>query len=339
MIYGFWLVARGPVFGLELELLHPCKGTDYLSIFALMRKLVLDASSDALRLELLVCEPATEAIGTVQIVHGMCEHKERYAAFMEWLAQRGFVAVCYDQRGHGQAALDSGELGFMRAGGWRALVEDCRVVAEWVEEQYKGLPHNLFGHSMGSMVVRSFAKRYDGMIDALFVCGCPSDNPAKGAGLLLARAAGLLMGQKSRPKLLQAISFGQFNSRFRAEKLPCAWVCSDRKVVKEYLADPLCAYQFTSNGFASLFGLMADCYSSDSWVVSKPALPIAFLSGGDDPCAVSPKALEAAVKHLGAVGYEAVALKVYPGMRHEVLNELGKEAVWEDVLDLLASVS
>lgn len=292
----------------------------------------IPASSDGLELSIMLCEPVEEPRASLMIVHGMCEHKERYASFMEYAASKGYVCVIYDQRGHGQSAKDLNELGFMRKGSWRALVEDCRVIAEWVAAKYPNLPHHLLGHSMGSMVVRSFIKRYDNLIDYLVVSGCPSDNPAKAAGLLLARMTSLICGEKSRPKLLQAMSFGNFNKRFASEGWPAAWVCSDHNVLKDYHSDPLCTYQFTSNGFEALLGLMSDCYSPKAWTCSKPQLPILFVSGEEDPCALSPKALDKAVSLLRRVGYKNVELKTYPAMRHEVLNEIGKEKVWEDVL-------
>lgn len=300
-----------------------------------MKTFTLKAYSDELELSVLSLEPQSPARGTILLVHGMCEHKERYISFMEYLAANGYVAVIYDQRGHGSSAQKLGELGYMRKGGWRAMVEDCRVVAEWIGTNYPNLPHHLLGHSMGSMLVRSFAKRYDSMLDSLIVCGCPSDNPAKGAGLLLARVASLLCGKKSRPKLLQLMSFGSFNQRFQSEGWPCAWVCSDESVLKAYHSDPLCTFIFTANGFEALLGLMRDCYSHKGWAMSKSALPVLFISGADDPCAGSMNQLQAAVDLMGKVGYGRCELRTYEGMRHEILNETRKELVWEDVVNFL----
>ncbi len=297
--------------------------------------MTLPASVDDLQLAMLVCVPDTAPRGVVQLVHGMCEHKERYIPFMEWLTERGYVCVIHDHRGHGASVKAPEDLGFLYSGGWQAMVEDVRVVSDWILEQYPDLPYTLFGHSMGSMVVRSFAKRYDDRLDRLFVCGCPSDNPAKGVGKALADLTGRLRGWHFRPRFLQQMSFGAYNKPFAAEGWPAAWVCSDPDTLKAYHADPLCQYRFTANGFSGLLGLMKDCYSAKGWKVSNPDLPVHFISGAEDPCRVSDKALEQAVEKMRKLGYTHVDLKLYPGMRHEILNETGRLTVWNDILDKL----
>ena len=139
-----------------------------------MLKRRIEASSDGLRLAMLISEPVGEPKGIVQIVHGMCEHKERYIPFMEYLSAHGYVCAIHDHRGHGETVLNEEDLGYMYKGGWRALVEDIKLVQNEIKASYPALPYTLFGHSMGSMAVRSFTKRYDDSIDTLFVCGCPS---------------------------------------------------------------------------------------------------------------------------------------------------------------------
>ena len=298
----------------------------------MMKAMTLPASADGLSLAMLVSVPEDAPRGIVQLVHGMCEHKERYIPFMEWLTAQGYVCVIHDHRGHGASVRSAEDLGFLYSGGWKALVEDVRVVSDWILGQWPGLDYTLFGHSMGSMVVRSFAKRYDDRLDRLFVCGCPSDNPAKGAGKALAGLFGLLRGWHYRPKLLQQMSFGTFNKPFAQEGWPAAWVCSDPATLEAYHNDPLCAYQFTANGFYGLMGLMQDCYSAKGWKVSRPQLPVHFISGAEDPCRTSDAALEKAVALMRKVGYARTDLKLYPGMRHEILNETDRQQVWNDIL-------
>ena len=298
----------------------------------MMKQMSLPASADDLALAMLVSVPEAAPRGVVQFVHGMCEHKERYIPFMEFLTANGYVCVIHDHRGHGASIKEERDLGYLYEGGWEAMVEDVRVVSDWIREQWPGLPCTLFGHSMGSMVVRTFAKRYDDRLDRLFVCGCPSDNPAKSVGKALATCFSRIKGGHYRPKLLQQLSFGSFNKPFEKEGWPAAWVCSNDEILVEYHKDPLCTYQFTANGFQGLMGLMQDCYSAKGWKVSRPDLPVHFISGAEDPCRVSDKALEDAVEKMRRVGYRHVDLKLYPGMRHEILNETDRQQVWDDVL-------
>ena len=80
---------------------------------------------------------------------------------------------------------------------------------------------------------------------------------------------------------------------------------------------------------------MKDCYSAKGWKSPKASLPVYFISGSDDPCAVSEKAIGEAAEFMRKVGYANTSLKLYPGMRHEILNEVGKEEVWNDVLEMI----
>lgn len=302
------------------------------------RKFTIDASSDGLKLSCMVCEPpdGKQRLGSVVLVHGMCEHKERYAPLMEYLSANGYVCVISDLRGHGESILSKEDLGFMYSGGWRAMVEDVAFVVRWTKDNYPNLEVSLFGHSMGSLVVRSFTKRYDDMISRLIVCGCPSDNPAKGAGRLLALISGALCGWHSRPNLLQTLSFGAYNKEFKNEGYKSAWVCSDREILDAYHSDPLCQYVFTANGFYNLMGLMQDCYGTSGWKVSRPQMPIRFISGGQDPCRISDKALYDAAESIKKAGYCNVDVKIYPGMRHEIHNEtLAPGTVWPDIVGML----
>ena len=301
----------------------------------MIQNLTLPASADGLDLAVLASIPEETPRGVVQLVHGMCEHKERYLPFMEWLSGHGYACVIHDHRGHGASVKDARDLGYLYEGGWQAMVEDMRVVCDWAQQEFPGLDYTLFGHSMGSLAVRSFAKRYDSRLDRLFVCGSPSDNPAKGIGKALALFYGRVRGWHYRPKLLQRMSFGSFNKPFADEGWRAAWVCSDPETLKAYHADPLCTYRFTANGFYGLMGLMQDCYSPEGWRVERPQMPVHFISGAEDPCRGSDEALEQAAALMRRVGYAHVDVKLYPLMRHEILNETDRLTVWNDILNLL----
>lgn len=302
-----------------------------------MEKHSITSRFDELELSLIVTRPEGREKGILQICHGMCEHKERYIPFMEYMSADGWYCVLHDHRGHGESIKSEEDLGFMYSGGWKALVDDVKLVNEWIAVNLPKLPVVLFGHSMGSMVVRSYAKRWDSSICALIVCGCPSWNPATGMGKMIAGFFKLFKGGKGRPKLLQKLSFGSFNKPFEHEG-ENAWVVSDSDARALYNSDPLCQFQFTANGFHNLLGLCQDCYSSKGWAMKNPDMPVRFISGGDDPCRVDDRQLEKAVALMQKVGYNDVELTVYDGMRHEILNESGKMTVWEDVRNFIGSV-
>lgn len=136
--------------------------------------------------------------GILQIVHGMAEHKERYIPFMEFMANNGYACVIHDHRGHGASILSSDDLGYFYDGGYEAMIADAIQIGEWMQQQYPEVPLYLFGHSMGSMVVRSYTKRYDKNLDGLIVCGSPSYNIASGVGIRLSAKAARKYGDHYR---------------------------------------------------------------------------------------------------------------------------------------------
>lgn len=292
----------------------------------------LPSSYDALPLSVAVTRPEGDPKGIVQFVHGMIEHKERYFPFMEWLSAHGYICIISDLRGHGASVRSEDDLGYFGKGGWLALVEDIKTVGDKARAQYPGLPFTLLGHSMGSMVVRSYLKRYDSTIDRLIVSGSPSDNPAKGAGKAMARVMQVFKGSRHRAPILHKISFAGYNDAFKADGYERAWVCSDPDVLKAYHSDPLCSFNFTLDGFVNLFELMGDCYSARGWKLTRPEMPIRFISGALDPCRTSDKAWAASMDFLSSIGYTDVSGKLYPGMRHETLNETDRMIVWQDIL-------
>ena len=299
------------------------------------RKIGMKSAADGLQIGVMTCEPEERARGVVQLVHGMCEHKERYAGFMEFLAGNGFASVIHDHRGHGESVGTAADLGHFMEGGWNALVEDVKEVTQLVRRTYPGLPVVLFGHSMGSLAVRACVRRGDEVYAALVVCGSPSLNPGVGVAKALGKAFAAVAGDRHRPALLENLVFGSFNRRFRDENSAHAWVCSDPEVVRRYDADPLCNFRFTLNGFIGLISLMQNAYDLRGWTPGNPRMPVLFISGEEDPCMLSRRKFLEAAETMRKAGYRDVETVLYPGMRHEILNERGKEKAWNDVAEFI----
>jgi alpha-beta hydrolase superfamily lysophospholipase len=292
--------------------------------------------SGDLQLQAAVIAPENPK-AVVVFVHGMAEHKERYYPFMTYLCEQGFACVIYDQRGHGATAVNPDDLGYFGKNGVKKLVEDTRTVIHWTRKQYAGLKLFLLGHSMGSMVVRCYTKKYDREIDGLVVCGSPSDNPVSGLGILVTRVFQLFKGERHRSKTVALMMFGPHVKKFKDEGLHNAWLSTNKVNVQEYNDDPLCGFKFTLNGYRVVMQLIQETYSSTGWAVRNPEMPVHFLAGSEDPCIITRKDFDKAVEFFRDRGYKKVSAKVYTGMRHEVLNELGKESVWEDVGDVFKS--
>lgn len=276
--------------------------------------------------------PDTPIIGVIQLVHGMSEHKERYIPFMKYLAQHGYICVMHDHRGHGKSVSSNNDLGYFHDKNGEYLIEDIHQLSMLLKGEYPNLPFFLFGHSMGSLLVRCYCKRYDEDIDALVVCGSPSENKAAKAGKMLVKAMEKVKGEHYRSSLIQHIAFSANNKAFKDEHDENAWLCSDASVVKAYNEDPLCGFIFTLNGFENLFTIMMDVYDTDGWVMKHKALPIRFIAGSKDPCIIDEAKFKQAAGFMKERGYIDVSARLFENKRHEILNEDIKDEVYEDVL-------
>ncbi len=298
-----------------------------------IEKAKIKSNQDELELDCLLIKPEGEIKGIVQISHGMAEHKERYEPFMEYLASCGYMAIIHDHRGHGASVKRLDDLGYFYDEKAESIVEDLHQITTYAKEQYPNKKVILFGHSMGSMVVRKYIKKYDKDIDGLIVCGSPSRNRFAGLALTVVKVLKIFKGEYHRSNLIQKLAFGTYNKNIKNPSFPNAWVCANENTVKEYDKDELNGFIFTLNGFQNLFTLMKDIYHKQGWELNKKELPIFFIAGADDPVIMGTKHWKKAQDFLKELGYQNVSGKLYAGMRHEILNEEDNKKVFEDVLE------
>lgn len=290
------------------------------------------SEADGLQIAALsICPEEYPYKGIIQIVHGMSEHKERYEPFMEYMAALGYVTVIHDHRGHGQSVRSGDDLGYMYGGGADAMLMDIAAVNRDIRERFPDLPLILLGHSMGSLAVRAFAAEHDDCMDMLIVCGSPSNRKAGSIGRVIANVEGRIFGMRHKSRLLELLSFGGFAMRFSGEKNKNAWVCSDPEVYEAYSESELCGFTFTDDAYLALFDLMRRAYDVRGWKCTRPGLPVLFISGAEDPCLGNVRKFAETVQNMRRAGYRDVKGKLYPGMRHEILNEKEKEKVYHDI--------
>ena len=287
---------------------------------------------DQLPLHGIMMVPVGKPRGMIQFVHGMAEHKERYFEVMDFYCRQGFVCVIHDHRGHGESVRQKKDLGYFYNCDEMAIVSDVKQVLDYAKKQHPKLKIVLLGHSMGSLVVRVFTKRYDDAIDGLIVSGSPSENKASNAGLWLAKGIAKVKGDHYVSKVVDQITFAGYQKGFDKKKGKFVWLCSDEAIVKAYEKDDLCGFIFTLNGFIRLYRLMLETYSKKGWQFKQPQLPILFLAGKKDPCIQSESKFLKAQQYMKQIGYDNVSGKCYEGMHHEILNETKKQVVYKDIL-------
>lgn len=289
----------------------------------------LDSDFDGVRLSVLTVCPENPRF-CLQITHGMAEHKRRYIPFMEYIASLGGACIISDMRGHGETS-NPADYGYFGENGVEATLSDLHQIGLVLRQKYPGLPMILFGHSMGSLVARSYAAEHDHHLAALILSGEASNNPAVGAGLMLTRLIALFRGDRYRSPLIESMSTGAYDKSFpEGEKFQ--WLSVNEENRQKYIEDPGCGFPFTLNGYDTLFSFMKRTYSPKFYHVWRKDMPILFLSGEEDPVMGDKKAFEDAVRFMRDMGYRNVRSKLYPGMRHEILMESERETVYADVV-------
>ncbi|RDU70859.1 alpha/beta hydrolase [Helicobacter aurati] len=316
------------------------------SAIKITRNIALDSDFGSVFWDLY--EPLQQAIGIIQIAHGMVEHKNRYEWIGTSLAKRGYIVGISDHRGHGESISKSYLIhndnhiswGEMEKDGINQSVQDLYKLNQELRSCFRGMKVILLGHSMGSIIARLYLFKYSQTIDTLILSGTPAPNPLINIAILLAKTL-QLFGLKNRGmQLLNQLSFGGFNASL-LKKLPKGnyqytgfeWLCSDPSVVQTYINDPKCRFIFSLQSFLHLFLALRDIYTIKQHANStSQRMPILFISGDMDACGNFGKGVEEAKNILAMQGYNNITLKLYKDSRHEILNETNKQEVLEDIL-------
>ena len=281
----------------------------------------------------------TKVKGILQIVHGMAEHGERYQAMAYYMAYHGYAVFLHDQAGHGRSVEEDSRLGYFGdKDGWRALIQDVRVLMKKAMEKYPGRPVFLLGHSMGSFVARAYAAQYGDMLTGAVFCGTSGENPGAAAGVAVAGIVEKFRGSLFRSAFINHIAFGSYNKRYENPRTPFDWLTRDEGEVDAYIQDPLCGYLFTAAGYRDMFTLLQNV-SGKAWYRSVPSgLPVLLLSGSMDPVGGYGKGVRQVCRDLEKTGHKDVTIRVYDGARHELFNETNAKDVLHDLLDWMDSV-
>ena len=278
--------------------------------------------------------PGMEPRCILQISHGMCEYIGRYDDFAGYMAQKGYVVCGNDHLGHG--ATSSGPNGtdgyFAEKDGRKFVLQDLHEMNRLAREAYPGLPVILLGHSMGSFFARMYAVLYPETLHALVLSGTGGPNPLAGVGLALTEAIGRVKGRKHRSKFLNNMAFGQYLKRVDSPDTPYDWISRDKEVVARYAQDAKCTFIFTASAFHELMAILR-AVNRPQWAqkVDK-RLPVALFAGDADPVGDYGRGVESVYRALKDAGVKDVFLKLYPGARHEILNETNRAEVYADIL-------
>lgn len=260
--------------------------------------------------------------GVVVLVHGMGEHVRRYDHLADALTSQGFVVYGHDHRGHGASLATTDQPGHLGPNGWSALVEDLNLVVAQARSDHPGSPVVMVAHSMGSFAAQQFLLDHGSSVDAVALTGT--------AALDLLEPA---------LDLSNDLELSAFNAAFQPARTDFDWLTRDESIVDAYLADPLCGFGIDATSLTDMFAGARRLADPAQLARIPRNLPLCVAVGSRDPVNAGLTLLWALVDRYRAAGLEDVTVRVYDEARHEILNEVNRAEVIDDLLQWLQRVS
>ncbi|MBP3609119.1 MAG: alpha/beta hydrolase [Lachnospiraceae bacterium] len=287
---------------------------------------------DGYQTRLFQYETQKPVLASILILHGMAEHHERYLPFIQQLNQEGFDVYIYNHRGHGTDKKLT-ELGyFAPKGGSDLVVNDAHTICRYIKDCGRSEKLAVFGHSMGSLILRCLIQQYDAM-DCAIVCATtmPSFFRAN-TGLLITRLACLFRGPKKQSKALDKMMFGSKKFTSLCSRTSCDWLTRNNTIVGKYIYDPYCGFICTTSFYRDLLLLAKRAGNKKNILKTRRNLPVHFLAGDKDPVGGYAKEVLRLHSIFRQLGFSDTGITVYPDARHELLNELNADEIMADAI-------
>ena len=303
---------------------------------AIIRKEAYYSSNDGMHKvrALIWADEAADPIGVLQIAHGVCEHIARYDAFARYLAEAGFVVCGNDHLGHGKTSATISDLGWMEPGDHLNMLRDMNTLYRIMHKRYPSVPYFLFGHSMGSFLARLYAAQFHEDLAGLILCGTMQLPPPV---LLMNDPVQKLLDRLPEQFSMGDLSnaaFGKITKKLLKEEDDLAWISKNKHNLENWRADPYCGFPI-GNELARELVTLAVKACMPGTVHALPAdYPVMVISGGKDPVGFFGRGVIAFTDQLMETGVIPEVI-LYPGDRHEILNEEDNAKVFADVVSFL----
>lgn len=298
------------------------------------REFYYDSRDGKTKIHAMEWMPKGEVKGVLQMCHGMVEYIERYHEFAEFLSQNGYYVVGHDHLGHGKSICSSENLGFFHeTDGNDCVIGDIHQLRIQTEEKYPNVPYFMLGHSMGSFLVRQYIGFYGAGITGAIIMGTGDQpNVILRAGKFICRFIATFRGWKYRSSFVDNMAAGGYNKAFENETDGSNWLSRNPENVIKYKNDLLCGYLFTVNAYYHMFSGMLKMNVQEKEKRIPKGLSVAFVSGKEDPVGNFGNGVKRVYKKYKLNGMQDVKIRLYENDRHEILNELDKEQVYQDLL-------
>lgn len=279
--------------------------------------------------------------GIVQIAHGMAETAARYERLARVLTDRGYLVYANDHRGHGKTADSLNRVGIMaRDNGFERMVADMHRLSLQAIEENPGQPLFLMGHSMGSFATQRYLMLHGQKLKGAILSGSNGrDRMLHQLGFLAAAQEVRRKGREAKSYRMDKLSFGSYNKRFKPNRTAFDWLSRDPGEVDKYIGDPYCGEVFSAGFYHDFLKGLIEIGKNENVARVPKNLPLYLFAGDEDPVGARGKGVKKLRAAYQRHGLTDVSLKLYPGGRHEMLNEINRDEVMQDLLNWIEKVN
>lgn len=285
-----------------------------------------------------VWQPETPPRAVLVLFHGMLEHSGRYAEFAETLAANGIACYAQDHLGHGESVHPKSVHGhFSNTNGNVCVIRDCLSMLEIAHSAHPKAPLFLMGHSMGSFLARQLLHQFTlpPLSGVILMGSGHQPRLLVQLGARLSAAVAHHKGTQHKSALLYRLVLGANNRKCRPRHSTFDWLSRDTVRSSAFAADPLNIDNFTAQAYADMLCGMLTNYDPRRLATLDTSIPLLLLSGSGDPIGNYGKDIRHLLSEYEALGYTDASLILYPGARHELLNETNRDEVTDDILTWL----
>ncbi|MCQ2521717.1 MAG: lysophospholipase [Lachnospiraceae bacterium] len=288
--------------------------------------------------------PEKEPIAILYVIHGMQEYVERYQDFAEFMRRRGFLVAGHDHIGHGKTAWNISDLGNMHATNpKKSMVEDITTHFQLLRKEYPTTPFFILGHSMGSYLLRCFlaekAPRLKSLTGVILMGTGTEKNSVLTAGRVVLHTLAVKNSWSHKSDFVKGLMFNSAYHKFNIDGTAPenSWLSTNTEANRAFYADPYCNYTFSLGGYLALVDAAMESNLLKGIERIPKDLPIHFVSGSEDPVGGLGKGVNKAYQKFKKVGPTHVSIRMYKGLRHELLHEPCRNEIYQDLYEWMST--
>ena len=131
--------------------------------------------------------------------------------------------------------------------------------------------------------------------------------------------------------------FGGNNRQFKNPRTNFDWLSRDEKEVDKYIADEKCGFICTTGFYRDFINGLKYIEDKRNLLKLTNHVPVLIISGEKDPVGKNGKGVQNLYDRYIKYGLKDVSMKLYKDARHEILNEINRDEVMQDIVEWLGT--